>query len=101
MEWCPVNAIYLNDKKSEIDYIKCIGCGICVSKCRNNSISLRERANYQPPPDNIVEFTVHRYLEAKRYDKNGLLPRASLGMGRLLAMFFQHKVGGPKYKPSG
>ena len=95
---CPVNAISLNDKKSEVDYKRCIGCGVCVSKCSNNSISLKERANYQPPPDNIINYAIHRYLEVKKHDKDGFLPRASLGMGRLLSNFVQPKVAGPKYR---
>ena len=99
IEWCPVNAISLKDKKSEIDYIRCIGCGVCVSKCKNNSISLKERANYQPPPDNVINYAIHRYLDVKKYDKDGLIPRASLGVGRLISNLIQPKVTGPKYKP--
>ncbi len=99
IKWCPVKAISLNDNKSAIDYKRCIGCGVCVSKCSNNALSLRERANYQPPPDNVISFAIHRYFEAKRYDQNGFLPRASLGMGRLISKYIQPKVGGPKYKP--
>ena len=96
--WCPVQAISLTDKKSQLDVSRCIGCGVCVSKCRNKAISLKERANYQPPPDNIVNYAIHRYLEVKKYDKNALLPRAGLGFGRLLSNFVQPKVAGPKYR---
>jgi electron transport complex protein RnfB len=101
IKWCPVNAISLSgDKKSStIDYKRCIGCGVCVSKCGNNSISLKERANYQPPPDNIVNYAIHRYLDVKKYDKNGFIPRVSLGAGRLLSKFIDPKLTGPKYKP--
>jgi Pyruvate/2-oxoacid:ferredoxin oxidoreductase delta subunit len=100
IKWCPVNALSLSgDKKSsEVDYKRCIGCGVCVSKCSNNSISMKERANYQPPPENIVNFAVHKYLELKKHDKNGFLPRAGLGMGRLISNFIQPKLVGPKYK---
>ena len=98
IKWCPVNAISLKNKKSAIDYKRCIGCGVCVSKCSNNAISLKERANYEPPPDNIINYAIHRYLEVKKYDKNAFLPRVSLGMGRLLSNFVQPKVTGPKYK---
>ena len=98
IEWCPVNALSLNNKKSAVDYRRCIGCGVCVSKCSNNAISLKERANYQPPPDNIINYAIHRYLEVKKHDKDGFLPRASLGMGRLLSNLVQPKVAGPKYK---
>ena len=99
IKWCPVNAMSLSDKKSAIDYVRCIGCGVCVSKCPKNSISLRERPNYQPPPDNIVNYAIHRYLDVKRYNKDGFLPRASLGVGRLISNLIQPKVAGPKYKP--
>jgi len=98
IESCPVNALNLHSKKSAVDYKRCIGCGICVSKCSNNAISLKERSNYEPPPDNIVNYAIHRYLEVKKHDKNAFMPRASLGMGRLLANFVQPKVAGPKYK---
>ena len=99
IKWCPVNAICVSDKKATMDYIRCIGCGVCVSKCPNNSISLKERANYQAPPDNIVNYAIHRYLDVKRYNKDGLIPRASLGVGRLISNLIQPKVAGPKYKP--
>ena len=98
IKWCPVNAISLNEKKSQVDYKRCIGCGVCVSKCTNHSISLRERANYEPPPDNIFDFAIKKYLEARKYDKNGLIPRASQGMARLVSNFVQQKFVGPKYK---
>jgi len=99
IKWCPVNAICLSDKKATMDYIRCIGCGVCVSKCPNNSISLKERANYQAPPDNIVNYAIHRYLDVKKYNKDGFIPRASLGVGRLISNLIQPKVAGPKYKP--
>ncbi len=98
IKWCPVKAISLNDKIAAVDYSKCIGCGVCVSKCDNNSISMKERANYQPPPDNIINYAIYRFLEAKKYDKNGFFPKAGLGMGRLLSNFVQPKIAGPKYK---
>jgi Pyruvate/2-oxoacid:ferredoxin oxidoreductase delta subunit len=98
IKWCPVNALSLNDKKSEADHKRCIGCGVCVSKCSNHSISLRERANYEPPPDNIFDFAIQKYLEAKKYDKNGYIPRASQGMTRFISNFVQSKFVGPKYK---
>ena len=96
--WCPVKAISLRDKKSQVDYSRCIGCGICVSKCSDKAISMKERANYQPPPDNVLNYAIHRYLEVKKYDKKGFLPRAGLGVGRLISNFVQPKIAGPKYR---
>jgi ferredoxin len=84
-----------------IDYNRCIGCGVCVSKCDENAISLKEKSNYQPPPDSVVDHGIKRYLEFKNYDKNGFLPKVGLGMGRLISNFVQPKLTGPKYKPSG
>jgi ferredoxin len=98
IERCPVKAISSQENSSQVDYSRCIGCGLCVSKCSSRAISMQERANYQPPPDNIINYAIHRYLEVKKHDKNGLIPRATLGMGRLLSNFVQPKVSGPKYK---
>jgi Pyruvate/2-oxoacid:ferredoxin oxidoreductase delta subunit len=98
IKWCPVKALSLTDKKSQVDYKRCIGCGVCVSKCSNNSISLKERASYERPPDNIVNLAIHKYLEIKKHDRNGFIPRVSLGIGRLLSNLIQPKVVGPKYK---
>ena len=98
IKWCPVNAISLSNNKSQVDYKRCIGCGVCVSKCSNNSIALMERVNYEPPPDNIVHFAIQKYLEAKKYGKEGFIPRTSVRMARFISNFVQRKFVGPKYK---
>ncbi len=100
VEWCQVKAINLEGETATIDYARCIGCGVCVDKCDNEAISLRERKDYKPPADNVVDHVVNRYLEIKGHDKNALLPRVGLGAGRLLSKFVQHRVAGPDYKPS-
>lgn len=96
---CPSHAIALSDGKSTVDYVRCIGCGVCVTRCNAKAISLKERKGYQPPQDNIINHAIHRYLEIKGYNKNKILPRASLGAGRILSRFVQPRVSGPKYKP--
>lgn len=35
---CPKDAIHVVDGLAQIDYSKCINCGICVSKCPTNAI---------------------------------------------------------------
>ena len=36
-----MGAIHMNDdKKSEIDLDRCIGCGLCVAVCKKNSLRL-------------------------------------------------------------
>ena len=37
---CPVQAITVNNGKSQIDVDKCIGCGQCEFQCPNNVITL-------------------------------------------------------------
>ncbi len=39
-EWCYFNALFLKDNKLHFKEEQCFGCGICVSKCPNNAISL-------------------------------------------------------------
>ncbi len=38
VQWCPVNAITLNNKKAFIDAKKCIGCGECLAVCNFNAV---------------------------------------------------------------
>ncbi len=102
IEWCQLDAMSLRDEQAvAIDYNRCIGCGVCISKCDENAISLKEKSNCQPPPDSVVDYGINRFLEYKNYDKNGFLPKAGLGMGRLISNFVQPKLTGPKYKPRG
>ncbi|MFX1497724.1 MAG: 4Fe-4S binding protein [Promethearchaeota archaeon] len=52
VEKCPVEAITLIDKNSNVNSEWCIGCGICAYFCPENAISLKEgmRKVYVPPP---------------------------------------------------
>ncbi len=97
-EDCPLHAITLKDDTTTVDYARCIGCGVCVTRCDENAIFLKERSRYQAPPDNIINHAIHRYMEIKGYNKNAILPRASLGAGRLISKLVQPRVAGPGYK---
>ena len=99
-EECPMHAISIENDTATVDYVRCIGCGVCVTKCDDKAITLRERKNYKPPADNVVDHALQRYYEIKGYDEKALLPRVGLGVGRLISGFVQHRVSGPKYKPS-
>ncbi len=94
---CPMKAITVDDKKAKIDYTRCIGCGVCVIQCKNNSIILKERHNYKQPDETKVEYALNRFFEVKGYN-NPVLPRLSLGVGRLLHSVAPFHPSGPKYK---
>ena len=42
---CPVDAISLTDH-IEVDFDKCIGCGICAEKCPKHVVKIREEKAY-------------------------------------------------------
>ena len=45
-----MNAIEAKDGQMEIDYDNCIGCGLCITTCPNNAITLlKNDVNYKPP----------------------------------------------------
>jgi Na+-translocating ferredoxin:NAD+ oxidoreductase subunit B len=52
-ERCQVEAIRERDELSEILVDKCIGCGLCVSTCPEQAISLAEKPQMEPPPENF------------------------------------------------
>lgn len=55
---CQVKAIEPVDNYMSIQEEKCIGCGLCVSTCPENAISLirREEAKQSPPPLDEMEW---------------------------------------------
>ncbi len=50
MDYCPVDAIVIVDRYPRIDLSRCIGCSICVDKCRYNAIRCWEKAFIKPSP---------------------------------------------------
>jgi ferredoxin len=93
-----MDAISVVDKKSSIDYARCIGCGLCVAGCEQKALSLKERKDYQPPAENVFEYYADRYREIKG-ETDALLPRLTRGLGRLLGNDSRITVSGPRYKP--
>lgn len=43
IDWCSFDARTFNNEKLDFNPYKCFGCGICVSKCPENSIELKRR----------------------------------------------------------
>ena len=43
-EWCHFGARRLVDNKLQFKSIRCFGCGICISKCPNNAITLKKKS---------------------------------------------------------
>jgi Pyruvate/2-oxoacid:ferredoxin oxidoreductase delta subunit len=97
-EVCPMDAITVADGKAAIDYARCIGCGLCVAGCDEKALSLREREGHLPPSENVFSYYSERYREVKG-DTGAVIPRLTLGIGRLLGNDSRISVSGPRYKP--
>jgi ferredoxin len=63
-ERCNMDAISINDRKSEIDLDRCIGCGVCVSTCPESAITLERNLNEIIPPSN-TKATYIEIMNAK------------------------------------
>jgi len=51
LDWCPFGAIRMIDNKSSTIWDRCMGCGVCVSKCPNNARSLEHDKRKGLPMD--------------------------------------------------
>jgi uncharacterized protein len=58
VQWCPVNAILLKDRKALIDYETCYGCGECVASCPNGAIDVQFQKDATKLQEKIVEHCV-------------------------------------------
>ncbi|MHA1605335.1 MAG: 4Fe-4S binding protein [Candidatus Freyarchaeota archaeon] len=56
VEFCPMNALELKDKKIIYHQELCIGCGVCVHKCPNDACWLVRREEEQHVPENPREL---------------------------------------------
>jgi ferredoxin len=52
-----MEALSLADKKALLDLDRCIGCGLCVSTCPTNSLSLVRKPKAKQPyvPKDVIE----------------------------------------------
>jgi Fe-S-cluster-containing hydrogenase component 2 len=51
-----VHAIQLVDDVAEINDQKCIGCGLCVTACPVDALSLQEKNDYEQPVSTVQEL---------------------------------------------
>lgn len=58
VEWCPQEAITLNDDVAVIDAEKCIGCGECLAMCRFDSVQFDWGATYEDLQKKVVEHAM-------------------------------------------
>lgn len=97
---CPMVAVHMEDKKARVDYVRCIGCGLCVGVCdKAQAMTLRERQGHKEPASGVAGFLADRYQEIMG-DKAPLVPRITLGAGRLLSRISPVSLSGPGYKSS-
>ena len=62
-----MNALRLKEKKVLFDPDRCLGCGVCVHKCKQNAIYLKHREGTQNFPkdgrDLVIRLLIERGLD--------------------------------------
>jgi MinD superfamily P-loop ATPase len=58
MDRCQMEAIKEGEDNYEIETIRCIGCGVCVPTCPEEAISLIEKSNVKPVPENMFDTSM-------------------------------------------
>jgi Pyruvate/2-oxoacid:ferredoxin oxidoreductase delta subunit len=55
---CPVTAVTENDDVVAVDASLCIGCGLCVSVCPTDALTMMKRQNSPTPVNNYQELSM-------------------------------------------
>jgi len=78
-----MEALCIDNKKTALDLNRCIGCGLCVSTCPTQSLSLVRKPKAKQPyvPKDIIE-TNNKVGKA----------RGKLGMSKLIGMQVRSKL---------
>jgi len=63
-ERCPVAAIEVQGNRARVKRERCIGCGLCVSTCSTDALSMVPRADAGVPPKTVTDLGI-RVLEEK------------------------------------
>jgi Fe-S-cluster-containing hydrogenase component 2 len=53
-----MSAIEVRESVAEVDPERCIGCGLCVTTCTTESLSLVPREHAPEPPASVTEMAV-------------------------------------------
>jgi Fe-S-cluster-containing hydrogenase component 2 len=77
IEFCPMRALELRDKKVIFTPERCIGCGVCVHKCPEEAIVLIRRDDEQDYPRDPRE-EVYRFLQERGRDPLKIFEKNSL-----------------------
>ncbi len=77
---CQMEAIALEDGKSQVDSGKCIGCGLCTTVCDTNAIYLQKKEQITVPAKDTAQF----YLN---------LMRARAGNAKMILMMTRRALG--------
>ena len=78
-----MEALSIDNKKAVLYLNRCIGCGLCVSTCPTNTLSLARKPKAKQPyvPKDIVETNM-------RLGK----ARGKLGVGKMIGMQVKSKL---------
>ena len=62
MERCQVDAITLDEDVAVVDAERCIGCGVCVTGCAEEAVTLERlpEARITPPPADLEAWGEER-----------------------------------------
>jgi len=75
-----MEAIALEDGKSQVDSGKCIGCGLCTTVCDTDAIHLQKKEQITVPAKDTAQF----YLN---------LMRARAGNAKMILMMTRRALG--------
>jgi len=64
-----MEAVCLADKVAQVDYRRCIGCGVCVAGCPAKALYLEENPRRRVPPETTEDFYEALAREKSRWDK--------------------------------
>ena len=78
-----MEAVQLVDEKASIDMDRCIGCGLCVSTCPTDSMTLVRKPKYDQP--DVPKDLIKASIELGR-------ARGKLSLGNLVMMQIKSKV---------
>jgi len=78
-----MDALKINNEQVTLDKDRCIGCGLCVSKCPSGSLLLRRRPHGEQPL--VPKNTKAAFLDHLR-------ARGKLKRGELVKMQIRSKI---------